>query len=165
MGGGCPAHSVVVLGKVEGATLVSVCVTHALGEVPLSPSPSSLAWSEQKQMSRSGSILEGPRMAQRSSGVQGTRSGDCGHGACGPVAGGPPPVVLPLVPVPVMVSFQPRSRASVPWAQRLTGPLLGEGRRAPSGLVLCGFGALSFPVGTTRRRRRLTRSAFGPGEV
>lgn len=164
MGGGCQAHCVVALGKAEGVTLVSVCVTHALGEVPLSPSPSSLAWSEQKHEQKREYLGRSSNGSEKLGGL-GDTSGDCGGGACGRVAGGSPPVVLPLVPAPVMVSFQPSSRASVPRAQRLTGPLLGGGRHTPSGLVHCGFGALGFRVGTTRRRRGLTRSAFGPGEV
>lgn len=110
------------------------------------------------EMSRTGSILEGPRMAQRSSGVWGT------HPGC-PFAGGPPPAVRPLV--------SPLGDRLISAQQPSLCPRLGDSqgccsegaRHTSSALVHCGFGSLSFRVGTTRRRRGLTRSAFGPGEV
>lgn len=81
---------------------------------------------------------------------------------------GPSPCGPPFsLPHSVMVPFQPSSQASVPRTQRDSHGCCSEGAGTPhsSALVHCGFGSLSFRVGTTEAKEALTRSAFGPGEV
>lgn len=97
MGGGCQAGSVVVsrkhseFWKADRVTLVCDLRTGGGSSVSVVTCMVGMERDE-----RNWECFGGPRMARRSSGVWGTRSG-----ACGPLAGGPPPAVHPLVSPPL----------------------------------------------------------------
>ena len=141
----------VVLGKANRVTLVCDSYTGRGSSISVVTCMVGI------EMSRTGSILEGPRMAQNLWGL--------GDTLWVSLCRGPPPAVCPLVSLLGDRLISAQQPSLCPPLGDSHGCCSERARHTSSALLHCGFGSLSFRVGTTRRGRGLTRSAFGPGEV